>query len=292
VKRFSAKEEHRRVVAAITEPKDIQSSLIGLENHLNYFHANGGGVPPMLAKGLSAFLNSTLLDMYFRQFSGHTQVNATDLRNLHYPAREQLLALGRAIPAELLTQSTLDGIVEKHLFPASISGTLNPTHLMKRIEEAAAVLQNLGFPRPQINERSALTLLALLDLKPETPWSEASNPPCGITPMMDFFAEHYQKQYKPNTRETVRRQTVHQFLDAGLIIANPDRLDRPINSPKTVYRVTDPALNLLRTYGSEAWEAALDLYLTSVETLKQTYAQERAMARIPIDVPPINESSR
>lgn len=89
-KRFSAKEEKRRLVASI-----FDGGRAGFENHLNYFHENGEGLPVDLARGLSAFLNSEAVDEYFRIFSGHTQVNATDLRNLHYPDREQLQALGR-----------------------------------------------------------------------------------------------------------------------------------------------------------------------------------------------------
>tara|TARA_R110002124_G_scaffold285272_1_gene463567 strand:+ start:340 stop:1665 length:1326 start_codon:yes stop_codon:yes gene_type:complete len=89
-KRFTAKEEKRRLVASIYD-----GGRAGFENHLNYFHENGEGLPLDLAKGLAAFLNSEGVDQYFRIFSGHTQVNATDLRNLHYPSREQLEALGR-----------------------------------------------------------------------------------------------------------------------------------------------------------------------------------------------------
>lgn len=89
-KRFTAKEEKRRLVATIYDGKRA-----GFENHLNYFHENGEGLPLDLAKGLAAFLNSDAVDQYFRIFSGHTQVNATDLRNLHYPSRDQLEALGR-----------------------------------------------------------------------------------------------------------------------------------------------------------------------------------------------------
>ena len=88
-KRFSAKEEKRRLVAAIYD-----GGKVGFENHLNYFHENGKGLPMDLARGLSAFLNSEAVDQYFRIFSGHTQVNATDLRNLHFPTRSQLIALG------------------------------------------------------------------------------------------------------------------------------------------------------------------------------------------------------
>ena len=63
----------------------------------------------------------------------------------------------------------------------------------QRLNEALRALRELGLPRQQQNDRSALTLLALLDLTPDTPWSRASSPLRGITPMMHFFAEHYDK---------------------------------------------------------------------------------------------------
>ncbi|MDO8794248.1 MAG: hypothetical protein Q7J25_06480, partial [Vicinamibacterales bacterium] len=110
------------------------------------------------------------------------------------------------------------------------------------------------FPRQQINERSALTLVALLDVKPRTPWAKARDPLVGITPMMEFFAQHYGKQYKPNTRETVRRQTVHQFLDAGLVVINPDQSTRPTNSPNSVYQIEAGALALIRAFSTPKWE--------------------------------------
>ena len=91
----------------------------------------------------------------------------------------------------------------------------------RKIAEALQVLDALGFPRQQLNERSALTLLSLLGLTPLDGWENASDPLMGITPMMEFFAAHYGKQYKPNTREKVRRQTVHQFVQAALVLQNP-----------------------------------------------------------------------
>jgi adenine-specific DNA-methyltransferase len=90
-KRFTSKEEKRRVVAAI-----YSGGRAGFENHINYFHVKGAGLPERLALGLARFLNSQAVDTYFRTFSGHTQVNATDLRNLHYPSRTQLEALAGA----------------------------------------------------------------------------------------------------------------------------------------------------------------------------------------------------
>jgi len=115
-KRFSAKEERRRVVAAVYDPHRVPARLIGLENHLNYFHRRGGGLPEPLARGLAVFLNSTLVDQYFRQFSGHTQVNAADLRRLRYPSTEQLSRLARWCE-DLGGQASIDSAMN-HLLQA------------------------------------------------------------------------------------------------------------------------------------------------------------------------------
>ena len=95
VKRFSAKEERRRVVAYLVTPEDTKSELVGFENHWNVFHVRKGGLELDVARGLVVFLNTTALDNYFRVFSGHTQVNATDLRNLKYPSLQRLRELGQ-----------------------------------------------------------------------------------------------------------------------------------------------------------------------------------------------------
>ncbi|MGH7933845.1 MAG: BsuBI/PstI family type II restriction endonuclease [Candidatus Binataceae bacterium] len=148
------------------------------------------------------------------------------------------------------------------------------------------VLKELSLPKGQQNERSALTLLALLGLTPEKTWREANRPLIGITPIIDFIAEHYGKRYKPNTRESFRRFTIHQFLDAGLIVANPDESTRAINSGKNVYQIEPAALRLMRSYGTQAWQRDLRKYLTSVGKLAQTYARERSMTRIPVVLAP------
>lgn len=285
VKRFSAKEERRRVVAAVCDPEDVPAPKFGFENHLNYFHSNGGGCPETLAKGLAVFLNSTLVDSYLRQFNGHTQVNATDLRSLKYPTHAELERLGARISGPLPGQDELDNLIDEEFFNMP-KGTKAPIKAKKKIEEATAVLKALGLPRAQQNERSALTLLALLNLYPESAWSEAGDPLRGVTQMMEFFTEHYGKRYAPNSRETVRRQTIHQFLEAGFIAINPDEPTRPTNSGKTVYQIEEGLLDLLRTFGTEEWEKSLEAYLASVETLRERYAQERAMKRIPVTVAP------
>lgn len=288
VKRFSAKEERRRVVAAVYDPARVPGDRVGFENHLNYFHRAGRGIGLALARGLAVYLNSTLVDEYLRQFSGHTQVNATDLRSLGYPTEQQLLRLGAAVGDAFPDQAAADALIAQELNMADARG-IDPVQVKTRVDEALGILRSLGLPRQQLNERSALTLLALLDLKPGTPWAQGADPLRGITPMMDFFRDHYGKAYAPNTRETVRRQTVHQFQEAGLIVANPDKPERAVNSPKAVYQVEASALKLFRAFGGGTWDADLAAYLSSVETLKTRYAREREMTRIPVTVAPGHE---
>src|ERR1700690_2866181 len=160
---------------------------------------------------------------------------------------------------------------------------------VRKIDEALSVLDALGLPRQHLNEPPPLTLLSLLGLKPNDTWDEASDPLMGITPMMEFFAEHYGKRYAPNSRETVRRFTVHQFVQANLIVPNPDRLSRPTNSPDAVYQIEPTALKLLREFGKPGWKTQLKKYLLTVETLKKRYAQERDTQRIPIKLAPGQE---
>ena len=192
------------------------------------------------------------------------------------------------MPSQFPSQNELDQLIKEDLLnmpaEADISEGNDPIKAKRKIEEALGIIKDLGLERGQHNERSALTLLALLDLKPNTPWSEAKSPLCGITPIMDFFRDCYGKEYKPNTRETVRRQSVHQFLEAGLIVANPDEPHRPVNSPKAVYQIEQGTLELLRTYSTDQWDTNLRTYLASIETLKKRYAQEREMHRIPITI--------
>ena len=110
VRRFSSKEEKRRVVAGVVAPDSFDGAdVLGFENHLNLFHENKCGLPQALARGLAAFLNSTIVDDNFRRFSGHTQVNATDLKQMKYPSRATLIALGEwAMQQGELTQTLID----------------------------------------------------------------------------------------------------------------------------------------------------------------------------------------
>jgi len=154
----------------------------------------------------------------------------------------------------------------------------------KKLKAARQIIISLGLPQAQQNERSALCLLALLNLTPNKAWADAEAPLVGITPIMDWTRKHYAKKYAPNTRETIRRQTMHQFCDAGLALYNPDQPSRSVNSPNAVYQIEPAALNLLRSFGAPAWHDNLMAYLAQRETLVARYAQERQQNRIPVEI--------
>ncbi|WP_416550376.1 BsuBI/PstI family type II restriction endonuclease [Phaeobacter sp. A90a-4f] len=152
----------------------------------------------------------------------------------------------------------------------------------QQVADAQTIIEQFGLPKAQQNERSALSLLAVLGMTPASKWSDASNPLIGITPIMTWLADHYDKKYAPNTRETIRRQTMHQFCDAGLTLYNPDQPDRPVNSPRAVYQIESSALVVIQAYGTEAWDELLGAYLANNATLVAQYAKEREQNLIPV----------
>ena len=110
VRRFSSKEEKRRVVASFVDPAAFgDCSVLGFENHMNLFHENKRGLPEALARGLAVFLNTTAVDEHFRRFNGHTQVNATDLKQMKYPSRDTLTEIGKwSMQQGATTQEQID----------------------------------------------------------------------------------------------------------------------------------------------------------------------------------------
>lgn len=152
----------------------------------------------------------------------------------------------------------------------------------QKLSEALSILKQLGMPRQQLNERTALCLLCLLDMQPSKKWSDVSDPLVGITPIMDWSRENYQKDYAPNTRETFRRQSMHQFIEAGICLYNPDKPDRPVNSPKAVYQIEPNLLEVLRTFGTNAYEAEMKWFLSIRQSLTEKYAKAREMEMIPV----------
>jgi adenine-specific DNA-methyltransferase len=156
---------------------------------------------------------------------------------------------------------------------------------MSKIDDAARILLALGFPSAQQNERSALCLLALLQLQKKGSWQDLQDPLLGVRAILDFCRNVYKKPYAENSRESFRKSTLHQFVEAGLALQNPDEPARAPNSPKWCYQIAPQAKALLLTFGTSAWESALVGYLALVGTLAQQYRAERALHLVPCELP-------
>ncbi len=288
-RRFTSKEEKRRLVASVCD--SLPGDLIGFENHLNVFHRDQKGLPKNLAYGLAAYLNSTVCDKYFRILSGHTQVNATDLRSMHYPSKKVLERIGaRARKSPNRHVEEADELLRWETNKMAEGGSHDSASVDDRIRDALSILSHFGLPRGQQNDRSALTLLALLNLRPDGDWqTDIEKPLIGITPIMEFCREHYGREYAPNTRETFRRQTMHQFVEAGIALYNPDEPNRPVNSPRACYQISEEAFEAVSAYGTGEWRDKLAAFLEAQGTLAAKYAREREMEMIPVVVAPGQE---
>ena len=132
---------------------------------------------------------------------------------------------------------------------------------MDKVKEAIQILKYLQVPKKQQNERSALCLLAMLSLKEDSDWSDAERTLIRIHDIMQFIKKQYGKTYAENSRETFRRQTLHQFEQDGLVERNPDE-PRPTNSPNTLWAVHEDAIKVIKTYRTEKWKLTLNKYLT------------------------------
>lgn len=283
IKRISSKEEKKRIVATVYDGT-LPGEFIGFENKLNVFHFKKKGINKLIASGLYIYLNSTLLDKFFRLFSGHTQVNATDLRALHYPNLESLIRLGKKVESFNLEQKQIDKLLWEEIINMTGIDSGNPLAAQEKIDQALDIIIKLGMPKAQQNERSALTFLALLNIKANDNWNTASTPLMGVTPIMNWCYENYGKEYAPNTRETFRRQTLHQFVDGGICLYNPDKPSRPVNSPKACYQITPEVHNLVSSYGEANWTELLSKFLVNKETLVKQYAMKRKVEMIPLSI--------
>lgn len=153
------------------------------------------------------------------------------------------------------------------------------------IKECQQLLADFGFDRERRNLRSARVLLSLLGLKPGDAWNTANAPMLRTVQIMAWIREHWDFDYKANSRETIRRYTLHQFCDAHLVVQNPDEPSRPINSPNWCYQLTPAAIGVIRSYGSVAYDQRLQEYLKLYPGLQAAYRRERQMLKIPVVLP-------
>ena len=153
---------------------------------------------------------------------------------------------------------------------------------MSKLDEAIHILVCLGLPEKQQNERSALTLLALSGIGPKDDWKDTTQPMLRTVDIMDVMREVYGKDYKPNSRETIRRQTLHQFEQARLVDRNPDDPSRATNSGKTCYALSNEMAEVVRLFGTDDFDAKVADFLKEQGSLQLAYKKRRETAGVPL----------
>jgi hypothetical protein len=154
---------------------------------------------------------------------------------------------------------------------------------MNKIKEAQLILKSLGLPPAQYNEMAALTFLALCNIREKDLWTDATRQSMGVSKgIMSFVNKNYKKTYAPNTRETFRRQVLHQFVQARIVDYNPDNPKLPVNSPNAHYALTVEAQELIKSFGTRNWKKNLAKFIASVGTLSETYVKKRKLDLISV----------
>lgn len=154
---------------------------------------------------------------------------------------------------------------------------------MSKLDDAKKILKELGLPTAQQNETSAYTLLALCGVKPRTKWANATCLSQKVSKgIMAFVFEFYGKEYAPNSRETFRRQVLHQFVQARIVDYNPDNPKLPVNSPNAHYALTKEALAAIKTFGTKDWKKAVEKFILEEGNLSKKYKKERKQILIPV----------
>lgn len=156
---------------------------------------------------------------------------------------------------------------------------------MSKRDDALEIIKSLGLPKNQQNERSSLTLLALAALKEDDAWKNVGRPLLRIWDIMGWMRDHYGKDYAANSRETIRRQTVHQFQQARLVDRNPDDPRRPTNSGDTVYQLTKECADVLKRFGNKNFAKKCEVFIELHGSLSAAYERARKLVKVPVTLP-------
>ena len=290
LRRFSAKEDKRRLISAPLIGEKFAFEQIGFENHLNVIFKKKGTLSTSETIGLSAILNSAIIDRYFRIINGNTQVNAAELRTLPLPPLEVIRNIGEKVrKIEKPHPEQMDSIIFSTLWQTKLLAEEFPmiqeTRItMGKIEQAQDILETIGLPPAQQNEISALTLLALSQLSEDMPWKNASRKSLRVHDILIEIKQTYGRAYAENSRETVRRKVLHQFEQAGIVVRNVDDPERPTNSGLTNYILSDLALDAIRSYDSAKWKAKASSFIEQQGRLLDVYQKSREQTKIPLQV--------
>ncbi len=156
---------------------------------------------------------------------------------------------------------------------------------MNKVDEAIEILRELGLPKQQQNERSGLTLLALANVEPDGKWKKAEQRLLRTVDMMEFMRTVYEKDYAANSRETIRRQSLHQFEQARVVDRNPDDPSRPTNSGDNCYGLSDEVLPVLRAYGTKKFPNEVTKFIANIGSLQAAYKKTRKQTKVPLTLP-------
>jgi adenine-specific DNA-methyltransferase len=289
-RRFSAKEDKRRLVSAPFIGEKLNFEQIGFENHLNVIFKKKEALSILETIGLSALLNSALIDRYFRIVNGNTQVNAAELRIMPIPPLEVIKNIGEKIQKiGADTQEKIDSVIfstlwNSNLLPEEFPMVQETRITMGKIEQAQEILEALGLPSAQQNEVSALTLLTLAHLSEDTLWKNATSQTLRVHDILSEIKRRYGREYAENSRETIRRKVLHQFEQAGIVIRNIDDPERPTNSGLNNYVLSDLVLDVIRSYGTPKWKAKSKDFIDKQGRLLDVYQKAREQTKIPLQV--------
>lgn len=157
---------------------------------------------------------------------------------------------------------------------------------MKKLKQAQYILADLGMPKAQQNDISGYTLLALCNIRKISKWSEASRQSMTVTKgIMTFIKDNYGRDYAPNTRETFRRQVLHQFVQGRIADYNPDEPDLPTNSPRAHYAISEATLDVIRSFDSSDYQEKVDNFSKSRGSLAEIYLKSREIQAVPVTLP-------
>lgn len=157
-------------------------------------------------------------------------------------------------------------------------------------EEAKRLLKLFEFDEKRTNDMAARTLLSLLNLREGDTWDQATNNRIGVRGLMDWMRNNLDFPIAENSRETIRREVLHQFVAAAFCEHNDDDPNRATNSSKNVYRVSPNALSVIRMYSgsndnSSEFTIALEEYLAYAPSLVELQREERKIHKIPVRMP-------
>ncbi|MEC6814652.1 BsuBI/PstI family type II restriction endonuclease [Photobacterium toruni] len=154
-----------------------------------------------------------------------------------------------------------------------------------KLEQAKEILKALGLPSQQYNDRSGWVFLALANVRAEDDWNTATAPLLPTVSIMDFIRTEYDKDYKPNSRETIRRQTLHQFDQAQIVDRNRDDPARATNSKDNNYSLNQPIIDILHAYPNDNWKELVKVFSDAVPTLQAQYERTIEKEKIPVKLP-------